>query len=143
MQLRHKIAPGIRHIRRIPAVKLRLIELYAVVMLGDGHNVFRAALLKHLQPFVRIKASGGKLLDYPAVIPVFSVCLDAVRPAFCAFQIHLPRIPFAFRRRHAVRAPVDKQPEPPLAIPLRDSEGGKAFPGILERSLGDHLIYGF
>ena len=58
-QFRERIALG-SHLCDVPAGKFALIHLKAVVMFGDGDDVFCPRFLKQLHPRFRVEFLGGE-----------------------------------------------------------------------------------
>ena len=91
------------------------------MVLRHRHNVFCARLFKKRSPCVRIKLFRLKHRNeiFVAEILVCTVGFDMVLVDLGALYVHVTRIPFAVKRRHAVHAPVDENAELRLLIPLR------------------------
>ena len=91
------------------------------MVLRHRYNVFCARLFKKRSPCVRVEFLGLKHRNeiLVAEILVCTIGFDMVLVDLGALYVHVARVPFAVKRRHAVHAPVDENAELRLLIPLR------------------------
>ena len=109
------------HLGRVPMGKFTFIHLEAVMMLRHGHHILRSRFFKKLRPLPGIELlrleHGNEVLV--AEILMGTVGFHMMLKFRTPLDIHVPGVPLAAERRHAVDAPVDKNAEFSLLKPLR------------------------
>ena len=96
------------------------------MVFGDRNDVASTGVLEQLGPLSGVKLFGFELGNEILVAELFlravglDVMLEEVVATPIAIDVHLPRIPFAAERRHAVSTPVDEDAELGVLVPLRD-----------------------
>ena len=127
------------HLGGVPVRKLAFIHLEAVVVLGHRHDIARARLHEQVGPGGGVKVFGPEPGDkiFVAEIPVRAPGLDMVFIGRAALDVHVAGVPFVFKGRHGVSAPVDEDAELGVAEPARRAVVLQRVPTVLIRAARD------
>ncbi len=119
-QLAHDIAVR-AHSGGSPARIGTVVHRKTVVMFGHRHHEFCAGLRKQLGPGCRVKLFGLEQRDeiFVAKLVLGAPAHPVIHIGRVGWPVHIAGIPFVAKGRHAVRPPVDEDPEFAVLVPGR------------------------
>src|SRR3984885_6214426 len=111
-------------------------------MLGNGHHVARAGIMKELCPGVGIEVLRGELGNQILVAELRfrTVGGNVMREIRRAMLVHVARVPLAAKAGDGVDTPVNEDAELRIAKPLRRLVGAQALPIIAKWASGDGAV---
>ena len=131
-QLAHNVALG-AHVGRVPAREGAVVHAESVVVFGDRDDVLGTCALEQIGPLRRVKLLGPKE-RHKVLVAEFGVrppCFEVVLMVARALDVHVARVPLVAKGGHRVDAPVDKDAEFGVLVPLGHAELPERFPGGL------------
>ena len=145
----HRLLPGADqiplgpHLGSIPLGEAASIHLETVMVLRHRHHIARTGPAEQVCPGGGVEVfcpeHGNKILVAKILVGAvgFQVMLVSLFPGY----VHIARIPFAVKGRHAVQSPMDENAQPALPDPGRHRGLCQRIPGGLIRSCGNDFIY--